>query len=116
VVKPRQTAHFSVRYCLTARPADLEARLQQLGDDTIRFACINYLEAVVAKVPTAMQYLSMATGPAAPFETPPGPADQSGLRKRPFGKFGFSFAETARKVMAKPGNVRNEKPISGPAW
>ncbi|MFL6047394.1 MAG: stealth family protein [Propionibacteriaceae bacterium] len=109
VVKPRHTAHFSVRYCLTARPADLEARLKQLADDTIRFACINYLEAVVAKVPTAMEYLSMATGPAAPFETPPDPLDYSGSRKRPLGKFGFSFAKTARKVMAKSASGRNEK-------
>ena len=36
----------------------------------MRFACINYLEAVVDKVPDAMSYLSEATGPAAPFEKP----------------------------------------------
>jgi len=109
VVKPRNTAHFSVRYCQTASPADLEARLKQLADDTVRFACINYLEAVVDKVPTAMQYLSAATGPAAPFENPPGPMDYAGLRKRPFAKFGLSFADTARRVVTKSGGGRNKK-------
>jgi len=68
VVKPRDTAHFSVRYCLTASPGALEARLKQLADGTMRMACINYLEAVVDKVPDALDYLSQATGPAAPFE------------------------------------------------
>jgi hypothetical protein len=70
VVKPRDTAHFSVRYCVTAPPDAIEARLKQLADGTIRMACINYLEGVVAKVPDAMGYLSEATGPAAPFEQP----------------------------------------------
>ncbi|HET6758107.1 MAG TPA: hypothetical protein VFH20_02410, partial [Propionibacteriaceae bacterium] len=41
-----------------------------LADGTIRMACINYLEGVVAKVPDAIGYLSEATGPAAPFEQP----------------------------------------------
>jgi hypothetical protein len=68
VVKPRNTAHFSVRYCLTASPDALEARLRQLSDGTMRIACINHLEAVLDKVPDAMDYLSEATGPAAPFE------------------------------------------------
>jgi hypothetical protein len=67
-VKPRDTAHFSVRYCLTATPDALEARLKQLTDGTMRMACINYFEAVVDKVPDAIRYLSDATGPAAPFE------------------------------------------------
>jgi hypothetical protein len=71
VVKPRDAAHFSVRYCLTASPDALEARLKQLADGTMRMACINYLEAVVDKVPDAMDYLAKATGPAAPFEKAP---------------------------------------------
>jgi hypothetical protein len=70
-VKIHSSAHFSVRYCLTGSPDDLEARLKQLADDTIRMACINYLAAVVEKVPDAMRYLSEATGPAAPFEKQP---------------------------------------------
>ena len=70
VVQPSNWAHFSVRYCQTASPEALEARLKQLADGTMRFACINYLEAVVDKVPDAMRYLSKATGPAAPFEKP----------------------------------------------
>jgi hypothetical protein len=70
VVKPRDAAHFSVRYCLQASPDALEARLQQLGDGTTRIACINHLEAVMDKVPHAMDYLSKATGPAAAFERP----------------------------------------------
>jgi hypothetical protein len=71
VVKPSNSAYLSVRYCQTASPAALEARLKQLGGGTMRFACINYLETVVDKVPDAMRYLSKATGPAAPFEKPP---------------------------------------------
>jgi hypothetical protein len=70
VVKPSDAAHFSVRYCKTASPEALEARLKQLGEGTMRIACINYLEAVVDKVPDAMRYLSEATGPPAPFEEP----------------------------------------------
>jgi hypothetical protein len=70
VVKPRETAHFSVRYCLKTSPDVLEARLKQLADGTMRIACINYLEAIIDKVPNAMDYLSQATGPAAPFENP----------------------------------------------
>ena len=34
VVKPRDAAHFSVRYCRKAKPDALEARLQQLTDGT----------------------------------------------------------------------------------
>jgi hypothetical protein len=71
VVKPSNSAHFSVRYCQTASPNALEARLTQLSDDGMRFACINYLEAIIDKVPDAMRYLSEATGPAAPFENAP---------------------------------------------
>jgi Stealth protein CR2, conserved region 2/Stealth protein CR1, conserved region 1 len=70
VLKPQNSAHFSNRYCRTASPDALEARLQQLTDGTMRMICINYLEVVVAKVPNAMSYLSQATGPAAPFEKP----------------------------------------------
>ena len=70
VVRPRNTAHFSKRFCLTASPDALEARLKQLTDGTMRMACINYLETVVDKVPDTMRYLSTATGPAAPFEKP----------------------------------------------
>jgi Stealth protein CR2, conserved region 2/Stealth protein CR1, conserved region 1 len=71
VVKARNTAHFSVRYCSTASADALKARLQQLSDGTLQMACINHLEAVVDKVPDALSYLSKATGPAAPFENAP---------------------------------------------
>jgi hypothetical protein len=70
-VTPRNTAYFSVRDCLTASPAVLEARLRQLTEGNVRMACINYLETVVDKVPDTMRYLSKAAGPAAPFEKPP---------------------------------------------
>jgi Stealth protein CR2, conserved region 2/Stealth protein CR1, conserved region 1 len=69
---PQDSAHFSMGYCSTASPDDLEARLKQLTDDTIRMTCINHLEAVIDKVPDAMRYLSDATGPTAPFEKPSG--------------------------------------------
>ena len=68
VEKPQRSAHFSNRYCQTARPEALEARLKQLSDGTMRMVRINHLEAIVDKVPDAMHYLSEATGPAAPFE------------------------------------------------
>src|SRR5215217_7380591 len=71
VVQPSNWTHFSVRDGQTADPEDLEARLKELSDATMRFACINYLEAVVDRVPDAMRYLSEATGPAAPFERRP---------------------------------------------
>ena len=113
VVKPRNSAHFSVRYCQTASPNALEARLKQLADGTMRFACINYLEAVVAKVPDAMRYLSEATGPAAPFEEPPREAYASRLRRTPFARLGSTFVQSARDMFAKWGNGRDEKATQG---
>jgi Stealth protein CR2, conserved region 2/Stealth protein CR1, conserved region 1 len=71
VAQPCNSAHLSKRFCLTASPEALEARLEQLADPTMRMACINVLDAVVDKVPDALRYLSEATGPARPFETPP---------------------------------------------
>jgi hypothetical protein len=68
VVKPRNSAHFSVHYCSTASRDPLEARLKQLAGGSMQMVCINYLEAIVDKVPDALDYLSRATGPAAPFE------------------------------------------------
>jgi Stealth protein CR2, conserved region 2/Stealth protein CR1, conserved region 1 len=70
VVKPRDGVHFSVQYCQTASRDALEAKLKQLAEPTKRIACINYLEAIVDKVPDAMSYLSQAAGPPAPFEKP----------------------------------------------
>ena len=68
MVKHRDSAHFSVRYCLTASPDALEARLKQLADGTMRMACINYLEAVVDKVPDALDYLSQGDRAGGTFE------------------------------------------------
>ena len=109
VVKPRDSAHFSVRYCLAASPAALETRLGQLTDGTTRMACINYLEAVIAKVPDAMHYLSSATGPAAPFEKPQPETYASRLRKRPFTSFGSTLVERTRESFAKSGDGHEEK-------
>ena len=103
VVKPRNSAHFSVRYCLTASPNALEARLKQLADGTMRFACINYLEAVLEKVPDAMHYLSKATGPAAPFEEPRRATYAPRLRKWPFARLGSTFVDSGRDRFAKSG-------------
>lgn len=109
VVKPRNTAHFSVHYCQTASPDALEARLKQLAAGTMQFACINYLEAVVTKVPNAMSYLSEATGPAAPFEEPHHGTYASRLRKRPFARLGSTFVQSARDMFPKSGDGRDEK-------
>ena len=103
VVRPRNTAHFSKRYCQTASPEALEARLEQLADPTLRMACINVLEAVVDKVPDAMGYLSTATGPAATFEQPSRGTYASRLRKRPFARLGSALVESARDMFAKSG-------------
>jgi Stealth protein CR2, conserved region 2/Stealth protein CR1, conserved region 1 len=109
VIKSRDSALFSVRYCLTASPRDLEARLQQLADGTMRMTCINYLEAVVDKVPDAGRYLSVATGPAAPFEKLHRGTYASRFRGRPFARLGSTFVGTARDMFAQWGDGRDEK-------
>jgi Stealth protein CR2, conserved region 2/Stealth protein CR1, conserved region 1 len=113
VVQPTNWAHFSVRDCQTASPEDLEARLDQLADGTMRFACINYLEAVVDKVPDAMRYLSTATGPAARFERPRPEASASRSRKPPLARLGSTLVESARDIFAKLSDRRREKAASG---
>jgi hypothetical protein len=55
--QPRNSAHLSKRFCLTASREALEARLEQLADPTMRMACINVLDAVVDKVPDALRFL-----------------------------------------------------------
>jgi hypothetical protein len=109
VAKPRNSAHFSVRYCQTARPKAVEARLNQLADGTMRFVCINYLEAIVEKVPDAIRYLSTATGPAAPFEKPR-EAYVSRSRKRPFARLGSTFVQNARELFANSDDSRMRTP------
>jgi len=88
-----------VRYCLTASPEALEARLRQLSDDTMRIACINYLEAVLDKVPDAMDYLSQATGPAAPYENPYRATSAPRVPKRP-----WRWAPARRRAIPSPAN------------
>ena len=99
VVRPRNTAHFSVRYCLTASPEALEARLRQLSDDTMRIACINHLEAVLDKVPDAMDYLSEATGPAVPYENPYRATSAPRVPKRP-----WRWTPARRRAIPSPAN------------
>jgi hypothetical protein len=88
-------------------------RLKSLADGTMRFACINYLEAIVAKVPDAMRYLSEATGPAAPFEEPAREIYAPQLRRRPLVRLGSTFVESARDMFAKWAGSREEKTASG---
>jgi hypothetical protein len=57
----------------------------------MRMACINYLEAVVDKVPDALDYLSQATGPAAPFE-------QTALQKPRGGTYVSRLRSAARTI------------------
>jgi hypothetical protein len=78
----------------------------------MRFACINYLEAVVDKVPDAMDYLSKATGPAAPFEKPRTEAYAPPSRKLPFARLGSTLVESAREMFAKSHDGRDEKATS----
>jgi len=113
MVPPTSWAHFSVRYCMTASPDALEARLKQLADGTMCFACVNYLEAVIDKVPDAMRYLSTATGPAACFEKPSTDAyTTSSSRKRPFAGLGATLSEGFRDIFVKPGHRHDEKAAS----
>jgi Stealth protein CR2, conserved region 2/Stealth protein CR1, conserved region 1 len=113
VLRPRDAAHFSVRYCQTASPAALEARLKQLADGTMRIACINYLEAVLDKVPGAMGYLSEATGPAAPFEQPRRETHAPRLRKRRFARLRSALVESATHLFAKSDDRRDARAASG---
>jgi hypothetical protein len=80
----------------------------------MRFACINYLEAIVDKVPHAMHYLSTATGPAAPFEEPPRETYASRSRKRPFARLGSTFLQSARDMFANSDGGRMRRPA--PRW
>ena len=92
--------------CATARrqARTILVRLKQLADGTKRMTCINYLEAVVDKVPDAMSYLSEATGPAAPFEKPHRGRYASRLRRRLFARLGSTLSEGLRDVFAKSGD------------
>jgi hypothetical protein len=101
-----------VRYCQTGSPEALEAGLKQLADGTKCFACINYLEAVIDKVPDAMRYLSTATGPAAPFEKPPTEANASRWRRRPFARLGSTLVESPRDMFTKSRDRHDEKTAS----
>ncbi|GLK66739.1 Stealth CR1 domain-containing protein [Hansschlegelia plantiphila] len=70
--------HFSVRFCKTASAEDLITRLEIIRDHKVKMTCVNYFEAVQAKVPDALSYISEATGPMAPFERPDKVADVKG--------------------------------------
>jgi Stealth protein CR2, conserved region 2/Stealth protein CR1, conserved region 1 len=105
----KNSLHFSVAFCKTASPEAIETRLKQLADDTVRLTCINYLEAVVDKVPDAMNYLSAATGPAAPFEKPRTEA-YAGSRLRRLARLGSTLLRSSRDLLTKSG--REEKAAS----
>jgi hypothetical protein len=110
VMKPRNTAHFSKGYCLTASPDALEARLKQLTEGTMRMACINYLEAVVDKVPDTMRYLSKATGPAAPFEKPSRGFWPAARRLRRSG------IRRIHRILRRENHVRERSNTHAPRW
>jgi hypothetical protein len=79
VVKPSDSAHFSVRYCLTASPDAIEARLKQLADGTTRMTCINYLEVVTAKCPIRCAISRRRLGRTRPSKSPiMGATDRAG--------------------------------------
>ena len=111
-VKPQRSAHFSNRYCLTASPDALEARLKQLSDGTLRMVCINHLEVILDKVPDAMHYLSEATGPAASFEQPRREPYVSRRRKRPFARLGSTLLQRLRDMSGKSRDHHDAKAVS----
>src|SRR5512133_2301550 len=114
VVPPTNWAPFSVRSCRTASPEVLDAQVQQRAGCAMRFACVNYREAVVDTGPDAMRYLSTATGPAARFEKPGTDAYSSRSRKPPFARLGSTLSEGLRDIFAKPGDRHDEKTASRP--
>ena len=112
VVKSETSAHFSNHYCVTASPDVLEARLKQLSDGKLRTVCINQLETIVDKVPDAMNYLSEATGPAAPFENQPRETYASRLGRPRFARLGLTLSEAFRDLFTKSGDQRDAKATS----
>lgn len=73
--------HFPVKFCRTATAEELVERLAVIRDHKTKMTCINYFEAVAEKVPDALDYISQATGPRAPFEAgePMRPGVESGM-------------------------------------
>lgn len=64
----RDYKHMSVRFCKTAEPERLVERLEIIRQHRVKMACVNYLEAVEAKVPDVLRFLSEGAGPKAVFE------------------------------------------------
>lgn len=64
----RDWLHFSVKFCRTGEPAEIEAKLKTVADHKVLLSCVNFIEQVASKVPNAMGYLDAATGRAQPFE------------------------------------------------
>lgn len=60
--------HFSVRFCKIGSVDDTYTRLNLIRRHQVKMACMNYFEAVEAKVPDAIDYVSEAAGDPAPFE------------------------------------------------
>jgi hypothetical protein len=112
VVKSETSAHFSNHYCVTASPDVLEARLKELSDGKLRTVCINQLETIVDKVPDAMNYLSEATGPAAPFENQPRETYASRPRRPRFARLSSALSEGFRDLFTKSGDHRDAKAAS----
>lgn len=66
----RDYKHMSVRFCKTAEPERIVERLEMIRQHRVKMTCVNYLEAVEAKVPDVHRYLSEGAGPEAAFELP----------------------------------------------
>ena len=60
--------NFSVWLCKTASAEDLTRRFDNLRADGIRMICLNYMEALMAKLPDLETRLAALTGPPAPWE------------------------------------------------
>jgi hypothetical protein len=111
VVKPSDSAHFSVRYCLTASPDAIEARLKQRGRHNA-YDLHQLSRSGHRQVPDTMRYLSEATGPHAPFEEPHHGSYRSRWRKWPFARLGSTLSEGVRDMFAESGDGGDEKAAS----
>jgi hypothetical protein len=84
VVKSHSSAHFSVRYCLSASPDALEARLKSLADGSVRMASSITSRRLSARCPMRRAIYRRRPGLPLPFEKRSSSSKNrwAGLRRR----------------------------------